>query len=57
MTEDKKSITELSNNLDAFISDITLPTFRTIEAQNLAVIFISKFKSVIYEFEQAGDKL
>ena len=57
MTEDKKSITELSNNLDAFISDITLPTFRTIEAQNLAVIFISKFKSVIHEFEQAGDKL
>jgi len=57
MTEDKKSITELSNNLDAFISDIALPTFRTVEAQNLAVVFLSKFKSVIHEFEQAGDKL
>ena len=57
MTEDKQSITDIANNLDAFISDIALPTFITMEAQNLAVVFISKFKSVIYEFEQAGDKL
>jgi len=57
MTEDKQSITDIANNLDAFISDIALPTFRTIEAQNLAVVFISKFKSVIHEFEQAANKL
>ena len=57
MTEDKQSITDIANNLDSFISDIALPTFRTIEAQNLAVVFISKFKSVIHEFEQAANKL
>jgi len=56
-TPDKKSIRELANNLDAFISGIALPKFQTEGAQKLTLSLVSDIKEAIYKFETDEGKL
>ncbi|MBT7630976.1 MAG: hypothetical protein HN597_14925 [Desulfobacula sp.] len=51
---DQKSIKMFANNLDAFISDLALPQFKSKEAQNLTLSLVSEIKEAIYRFENGG---
>lgn len=57
VNEDKQTIKEIANNLDAFISEITFPGIKTNKAEKLILNLISNLKSSIADFEEAGQNL